>query len=179
MSLIRLPLAVRTEQDDAASGSPPPPSRCLRIALVNMPWARIHAPSIQCGLLQSIARRAGHECDSHYLNIEFASFFGSKAYDAIANIASERLHLMGEWLFSYAAFGEVTTDEQYFGEYPEVKSIWDELTGKGPDDLTEMRRRTLPDWIAACAAKPVWGNTTSSVSPPRSCRTRRRWHWGK
>ncbi|MFC9230102.1 RiPP maturation radical SAM C-methyltransferase [Streptomyces decoyicus] len=157
MSLIRLPLAVHTEQDDAESGSPPPPSRCLRIALVNMPWARIHAPSIQCGLLQSIARRAGHECDSHYLNIEFASFFGSKAYDAIANIASERLHLMGEWLFSYAAFGEVTTDEQYFGEYPEVQSIWDELTGKGPGDLTAMRRRTLPDWIAACAAKPVWG----------------------
>ncbi|MCZ1006022.1 RiPP maturation radical SAM C-methyltransferase [Streptomyces lydicus] len=156
MSLIRLPLAVRTEQDDAESGSPPP-SRCLRIALVNMPWARIHAPSIQCGLLQSIARRAGHECDSHYLNIEFASFFGSKAYDAIANIASERLHLMGERLFSYVAFGEVTTDDQYFGEYPEVKSIWDELTGKGLDDLTEMRRRTLPDWIAACAAKPVWG----------------------
>ncbi|MFD0163279.1 RiPP maturation radical SAM C-methyltransferase [Streptomyces decoyicus] len=157
MSLIRLPLAVRTEQDDAESGSPPPPSRCLRIALVNMPWARIHAPSIQCGLLQSIARRAGHECDSHYLNIEFAAFFGSKAYDAIANIASERLHLMGEWLFSYAAFGEVTADDQYFGEYPEVKSIWDELTGKGLDDLSEMRRRTLPDWIAECAAKPVWG----------------------
>ncbi|MGW2022447.1 RiPP maturation radical SAM C-methyltransferase [Streptomyces decoyicus] len=157
MSLIRLPLAVRTEQDDAESGAPPPPSRCLRIALVNMPWARIHAPSIQCGLLQSIARRAGHECDSHYLNIEFASFFGSKAYDAIANIASERLHLMGEWLFSYAAFGEVTADDEYFGEYPEVKSIWDELTGKGLDDLSEMRRRTLPDWIAECAAKPVWG----------------------
>ncbi|MGW7252284.1 RiPP maturation radical SAM C-methyltransferase [Streptomyces decoyicus] len=157
MSLIRLPLAVRTEQDDAASGSPPAPSRCLRIALVNMPWARIHAPSIQCGLLQSLARRAGHECESHYLNLEFAAFFGSKAYDAIANMASERMHLMGEWLFSYAAFGEVTTDDQYFGEYPEVKSIWDELTGKGLDDLTEMRRRTLPDWIAACAAKPVWG----------------------
>ncbi|MGW7021261.1 RiPP maturation radical SAM C-methyltransferase [Streptomyces decoyicus] len=157
MSLIRLPLAVRTEQDDAASGSPPAPSRCLRIALVNMPWARIHAPSIQCGLLQSLARRAGHECESHYLNLEFAAFFGSKAYDAIANMASERLHLMGEWLFSYAAFGEVTTDDQYFGEYPEVKAIWDELTGKGLDDLSEMRRRTLPDWIAACAAKPVWG----------------------
>ncbi|WP_406205179.1 RiPP maturation radical SAM C-methyltransferase [Streptomyces decoyicus] len=157
MSLIRLPLAVRTEQDDAASGSPPAPSRCLRIALVNMPWARIHAPSIQCGLLQSLARRAGHECESHYLNLEFAAFFGSKAYDAIANMASERMHLMGEWLFSYAAFGEVTTDDQYFGEYPEVKSIWDELTGKGLDDLSEMRRRTLPDWIAACAAKPVWG----------------------
>lgn len=176
MSLIRLPLAVRTEQDDAASGSPPAPSRCLRIALVNMPWARIHAPSIQCGLLQSLARRAGHECESHYLNLEFAAFFGSKAYDAIANMASERMHLMGEWLFSYAAFGEVTTDDQYFGEYPEVKSIWDELTGKGLDDLSEMRRRTLPDWIAACAAKPVWGNTTSSASRPPSCRTRRPWH---
>ncbi|MFJ8113603.1 RiPP maturation radical SAM C-methyltransferase [Streptomyces sp. NPDC096132] len=155
MSLIRLPLAVRTEADHEESASPP--SRALRVALVNMPWARIHAPSIQCGLLQSITRRAGHECDSHYLNIEFASFFGSKAYDGIANIASERLHLMGEWLFSYAAFGEVTPDDDYFAAYPEVKSIWDELTGKGLEDLVELRRERLPDWIAECAARPVWG----------------------
>ncbi|MFJ1610724.1 RiPP maturation radical SAM C-methyltransferase [Streptomyces sp. NPDC088253] len=155
MSIIRPPLAVRTAADHAASASPP--GKALRVALVNMPWARIHAPSIQCGLLQSITREAGHECDSHYLNIEFASFFGSKAYDTIANVASERLHLMGEWLFSYAAFGEVTPDDDYFAEYPEVKSIWDELTGKGLEDLVEMRRETLPDWVAACAAKPVWG----------------------
>ncbi|MFE3247215.1 RiPP maturation radical SAM C-methyltransferase [Streptomyces sp. NPDC059209] len=155
MSIIRLPLAVRTEADHTASASPP--GKALRVALVNMPWARIHAPSIQCGLLQSITREAGHECDSHYLNIEFASFFGGKAYDTIANVASERLHLMGEWLFSYAAFGEVTPDDDYFAEYPEVKSIWDDLTGKGLEDLVEMRRETVPDWIAACAAKPVWG----------------------
>ncbi|WP_158690532.1 RiPP maturation radical SAM C-methyltransferase [Streptomyces sp. 142MFCol3.1] len=155
MSIIRLPLAVRTEADHALSAAPP--SRALRVALVNMPWARIHAPSIQCGLLQSITRSAGHECDSHYLNIEFASFFGSKAYDAIANIASERLHLMGEWLFSYAAFGEVTPDDDYFAAYPEVKSIWDELTGKGIEDLVELRREKLPEWISACAARPEWG----------------------
>ncbi|MEU5101050.1 MULTISPECIES: RiPP maturation radical SAM C-methyltransferase [unclassified Streptomyces] len=154
MSIIHLPLAVRTAQEPQDRT---PPARRLRVALVNMPWARIHAPSIQCGLLQSITRSAGHECDSHYLNIEFASLFGAEAYDAIANIASERLHLMGEWLFSYAAFGEVTADNAYFGEYPEVKSIWDELTGKGLEDLARTRRETLPDWIAECAARAVWG----------------------
>ncbi len=156
MSIIRLPLAVRTEADHDLAASATPPSRSLRVALVNMPWARIHAPSIQCGLLQSITREAGHECDSHYLNIEFASFFGSAAYDTIANIASERLHLMGEWLFSYAAFGEVAPDDDYFAAYPEVKSIWDELTGKGLEDLVRLRREQLPQWIAECAARPEW-----------------------
>ncbi|MFD6191101.1 RiPP maturation radical SAM C-methyltransferase [Streptomyces sp. NPDC060275] len=155
MNVVRLPLAVRTEADHAVSAGPP--SRALRVALVNMPWARVHAPSIQCGLLQSIARRAGHVCDSHYLNIEFASVFGSEPYDAVANIASERLHLMGEWLFSYAAFGEVTPDDDYFTAYPEVKSLWEELTGEGLDDLVELRREKLPEWITACAARAEWG----------------------
>ncbi|MFF7341854.1 RiPP maturation radical SAM C-methyltransferase [Streptomyces sp. NPDC008163] len=155
MSVIHLPLPRHRGQDHPQPGTPP--SRSLRVALVNMPWARIHAPSIQCGLLQSITRRAGHHCDSHYLNIEFAAFFGSNAYDSIANIASERLHLLGEWLFSYAAFGEVTADRDYFAEYPEVESIWAELTGKGLDNLMTTRRDTLPNWIAECASKPVWG----------------------
>jgi ribosomal peptide maturation radical SAM protein 1 len=156
MSIVDLPLpVVRTEADHAPSADPP--ARRLRVALVNMPWARIHAPSIQCGLLQSITRRAGHECDSHYLNIEFAALLGATAYDAIANIASERMHLMGEWLFSYAAFGEVTADADYFAAYPEVAAIWDESTGKALDDLTALRRETLPNWITACAAGPVWG----------------------
>src|SRR5216683_2112975 len=43
------------------------PSRGLRVALVNMPWSRADAPSIQCGLLQALTRRAGHHCDVFYL----------------------------------------------------------------------------------------------------------------
>jgi len=133
-----------------------PPTRRLRVALVNMPWARVNAPSIQCGLLQSIARKAGHDCDTHYLNIEFAAFMGGVAYDKLAVMDSLRLHFLGEWLFSYAAFGEVTPIADYLAAYPEVQSDWSEWMGGDLDDLARMQRETIPKWITDCAARPVW-----------------------
>jgi ribosomal peptide maturation radical SAM protein 1 len=131
-------------------------SRPLRVALVNMPWARVNAPSIQCGLLQSVARRSGHDCDTHYLNVELAALLGGPGYDMIAKMDSPRLHLLGEWLFSYAAFGEVTSDAEYLAEYPELNQAWSEMERQGLPDLVTMRRETLPRWIAACAARPEW-----------------------
>jgi len=133
-----------------------PPARRLRVALVNMPWARVNAPSIQCGLLQSIVRRAGHDCDTHYLNIEFAAFMGGVSYDKLAVMDSLRLHFLGEWLFSYAAFGEVMPIADYLDAYPEVLSDWSEWMGGGVDDLIRMQRETVPQWIADCAARPEW-----------------------
>lgn len=139
------------------AGAEPAATRPLRVALVNMPWARIDAPSIQCGLLQSIARAAGHHCDVAYLNIEFAALFGSDSYDEIANVASERLHLIGEWLFSYAAFGEVTDEAQYLAEFPELAGLWERLRGGDLDDMIAVRREVLPGWLAEVAARPEWG----------------------
>src|SRR6266511_2481122 len=131
-----------------------PPSRRLRVALVNMPWARVNAPSIQCGLLQAITRKAGHDCDSHYLNIEFAAFMGGTSYDKLAVMDSLRLHFLGEWLFSNAAFGEVRPIDEYLTAYPEVLSDWSEWMQGDLDDLVRMQRETVPKWIADVAAGP-------------------------
>ncbi len=133
-----------------------PPSRRLRVALVNMPWARVNAPSIQCGLLQAITRKAGHDCDSHYLNIEFAAFMGGTSYDKLAVMDSLRLHFLGEWLFSNAAFGEVRPIDEYLTAYPEVLSDWSEWMQGDLDDLVRMQRETVPKWIADVAARPEW-----------------------
>ncbi|WP_344496196.1 hypothetical protein, partial [Nonomuraea monospora] len=134
--------------------SPPdllaPPSRALRVALVNMPWARVDSPSIQCGLLQAIAQRAGHECTVHYLNVELAAELGHGMYDLISELTDERLHQLGEWLFSYAAFGAVGEEAAYFEDFPEIAGIWEGVTGRGLDDLVEFRRRVLPQWLERC-----------------------------
>jgi ribosomal peptide maturation radical SAM protein 1 len=134
-----------------------PPTRRLRVALVNMPWARVNAPSIQCGLLQAITRRAGHDCDTHYLNIEFASFLGGEGYEKIAMMDAMRDYFLGEWLFSYAAFGEVLPVSEYLATYPEVQADWAEWTGGDTDDLVRAQRETLPKWITDCANRPEWG----------------------
>ncbi len=143
----------------AAPGAPevePPPARPLRVAMVNMPWARLDAPSIQCGLLQSVVRAAGHRCDAHYLNLDFAALIGARTYDGLAGIPSERLHLIGEWLFTYAAFGDVLPESAYYVDFPEVERLWGKLTGGGLDELTELRRRTIPDWLRGCVRGIDW-----------------------
>ena len=133
-----------------------PPARSLRVALVNMPWARLDAPSIQCGLLQSVVRAAGHRCDVHYLNLDFAAAIGAQTYNGLSGIPSERLHLIGEWLFSYAAFGEVLPESAYYQEFPEVEKQWAKLTGGSIDGLTELRRSTIPEWLRRCIRRIDW-----------------------
>jgi ribosomal peptide maturation radical SAM protein 1 len=134
----------------------PPPARSLRVALVNMPWARLDAPSIQCGLLQSVARDAGHQCDVQYLNLDFAVVIGAHTYNGLAGIPSERLHLIGEWLFSYAAFGEVLPESAYYRDFPEVEKQWAKLTGGSLAELTKLRRRTIPEWLQGCLRRINW-----------------------
>ncbi|HEX5543610.1 MAG TPA: RiPP maturation radical SAM C-methyltransferase [Micromonospora sp.] len=138
--------------------SEPPPTRSLRVALVNMPWARLDAPSIQCGLLQSVARDAGHQCDVHYLNLDFAAVIGAETYNGLSGIPSERLHLIGEWLFSYAAFGEVLPESAYYRDFPEVEKQWAKLTGGCLAELTKLRRRTIPEWLHGCVRRVDWGS---------------------
>ncbi|MCB5166988.1 RiPP maturation radical SAM C-methyltransferase [Streptomyces bambusae] len=129
----------------------------LRVALVNMPWARIDAPSIQCGLLKALAVREGHHCEVHYLNIELAVLLGPELYEGISDMRSERLHMLGEWLFAYAAFGEVVPEQEYFEEHPELEALWRELTGRGLDHLVELRRAVLPAWLDKALGEVDWG----------------------
>jgi ribosomal peptide maturation radical SAM protein 1 len=135
-----------------------PPARSLRVALVNMPWARLEAPSIQCGLLQAVTRAAGHQCTVRYLNLDFAATIGAKLYDGLASMRSERLHLIGEWLFSYAAFGEIVPEGEYYRDFPEVQQEWAELTGGTLDGLTELRRETIPRWLRGHARGSDWSD---------------------
>lgn len=76
-----------------------------RVALVNMPWAAAVRPSIQCGLLKAILERHDHTVDVHYLNADMAAELGAATYEALAEKRRNDL-LLGEWLFSIAAFGD-------------------------------------------------------------------------
>lgn len=128
----------------------------LRVALVNMPWARADAPSIQCGLLKSLAEAAGHRCEVLYPNLDLAALLGGELYDTVADLPSERLHMLGEWLFSYAAFGPLRGEDAYFAEYPELADLWRELTGADLDHLVSLRRDVLPGWLSKTLGDTAW-----------------------
>lgn len=127
----------------------------VRVCLVNMPWARIDAPSIQCGLLQAIGEAAGHHVESKYLNLELAGLLGTDLYGAISSARAERLHLFGEWLFAVAAFGRRDDGKAYVAEYPEVELIMQDV-GLSWADAIHLRNTVLPKWIDDIAADSCW-----------------------
>ena len=81
----------------------------LRIALVNMPWAPVNLPSIALTQLRSVVTERFSdrvEVDIHYLNHEFADFFGYEPYREVANTVAATVAGLGDWLFRSEAFPE-------------------------------------------------------------------------
>jgi ribosomal peptide maturation radical SAM protein 1 len=133
------------------------PARPLRMALVNMPWARTHTPSIQCGLLKAGLTRHGHRVDVHHLNLDLSAHLGTTRYDVFAEICSDRVTLLSEWLFTTALYGP-HDDTEYFEHLPaELLAMLDGYQVNA-DTLRELREQTLPEWIDQLATTIPWSD---------------------
>ena len=125
-----------------------------RVALVNMPFAGANRPSIQCGLLKAGLVREGHEVDVHYLNLELAAEIGEVTYRKLADLRWD--HLLGEWLFSAAAFGPRDDEEAYREAHPSLQETRKQLE-QDFDELRRMRNELFPQLIARWADGIDWG----------------------
>ncbi|MGH2583968.1 MAG: RiPP maturation radical SAM C-methyltransferase [Dehalococcoidia bacterium] len=129
-------------------------ARPLRVALVNMPFASTRYPSIQLGLMQSILRRHGIDAETHYLNLRFAHQLGWERYEVLC---SRRRHLLGEWLFARAAFGEGAPPPEAFLEAcPESVGSVGSRQETDDLDLLDLRERVAPAFIAECVERIAW-----------------------
>jgi ribosomal peptide maturation radical SAM protein 1 len=63
-----------------------------------MPWALEKMPSIQLGILKSIASNLDFTVNVQYLNLKLAFMIGMKTYDQL--IGSKAFTFLGEWLFN-------------------------------------------------------------------------------
>lgn len=124
------------------------------VALVNMPFAMADRPSIQCGLLKGALVAAGHRAEVFYLNLEFAAVVGAELYRELSRLRAELL--LGEWLFSYAAFGAAADEADYRRDCPAVDEIASRMK-LDFDELCRLRREVLPAWIAEWAERVDWG----------------------
>src|ERR1051325_460876 len=86
------------------------------VALVSMPALSARFPSFQLALLKPMLEREGIPAQTFSLFMYFGSRIGWKVNEAIADVWPS---MVGEWIWSKAAFGEecVTRDEDYFREY--------------------------------------------------------------
>jgi ribosomal peptide maturation radical SAM protein 1 len=124
----------------------------MRVALVNMPWARAEVPSIQCGLLKAGLAERGYPADVHYLNLELSALLGPQSYRAVMSLRAERSHLLGEWLFSTAAFGRQDDGAEYFSAV-----LGDDVSLEfSREQLLRLRDNVIPGWLDRVAAEDRW-----------------------
>src|SRR5215208_1772142 len=139
---------VRPDRGEHDTAVPP-----QQVALVNMPFAAAQRPSIQCGLLKAGLTRAGHDVDVHYLNLELAAELGEHLYRRLAVLRWDLL--LGEWLFSVAAFGPRHDEEAYRQAHPSMEETCKQL-GLGFEDLCRLRNETFPKLIERWTAAYDW-----------------------
>jgi ribosomal peptide maturation radical SAM protein 1 len=126
------------------------------VVLVSMPFMGIYRPSIQLGLLKAIAGQYGFPVRTLHANLDLAARIGADYY---SGLSQHRGRMVGEWLFSVAAFGDAAPD-------PEAKLLdefADELSylADSPEQLRDRLRRTreqdVPAYLDALVDTYPWG----------------------
>ena len=113
------------------------------VALVSMPFISPYHPSIQIGLLKSIALARGFPTVTLHLHLDLAKSLGLATYAALAEI---RGRLLGDWLFSREAFGDDAPDQGHRF----LDDFQDDLVGflgrakLTRDRITEIREKDIP-----------------------------------
>ncbi|HEX4871095.1 MAG TPA: RiPP maturation radical SAM C-methyltransferase [Nevskiaceae bacterium] len=132
------------------------------VALVNMPFASVHRPSLALGLLQPLARAAGFRADLHLFNLRLAQRLGLGPYEYLAGgqladgdgVAIE--HLSGEWLFSRCFHGRAAPPAaDYLAALRQRLSPHSRLPG-----LLRRVRRQIAPFLADCLAATDWSRYT-------------------
>src|SRR2546430_6575633 len=93
----------------------------MRIALVNMPFADWHRPSVGLSQLAAYTKREfgdAVDIEIRYVNIDFALLFEPGEYKEFANNVGYGTTGIGEWLFRQVAFPEFPDNaHDYFQRY--------------------------------------------------------------
>ena len=130
----------------------------LSTVLVSMPFMDADRPSIQLGLLTSIANGHGFPTRAVHANLEFAAQLGVDDY---RKLADHRGCLIGDWLFSVEAFGDAAPDPDgalldqfadaldYLGPSPSAVRAW----------LLAVRSQDVPKFLDAMVNLIDWQRT--------------------
>jgi len=126
----------------------------LRVALVNMPFNSTRYPSMQLGFLQAVLAQHAIPATTHYLNLHFAAHLGWEPYEVIATHYD---HLLGEWIFAGAAFGDGAPEPHRFLDTftSDLGRVCSKL-GRDTAYLLQLRREEAPAFIEHCLTAVPW-----------------------
>ncbi|MFY1671016.1 RiPP maturation radical SAM C-methyltransferase [Plantactinospora sp. WMMB334] len=125
------------------------------VILVSMPFMGVYRPSIQLGLLKALAEEYGFPVRTLHANLDFAARLGVDYYGALSE---HRGRLVGEWLFSAAAFGDDAPDREgkLLDEFAAELSYLGDSPGRVRDRLLRTREQDVPAYLEALVDTVPW-----------------------
>lgn len=126
------------------------------VALVSMPSLSARFPSFQLALLKPTLERAGIPAQTFSLFMYLGNEVGWRISETIADVWP---NLVGEWIWSKAAFGDEanTDDEEYFRVYETTFKSICASAGCTLDDIRRLRDEAAPKFIEFCVNSTNWG----------------------
>lgn len=125
------------------------------VVLITMPFMDPNRPSIQLGLLKSIVEQHGFPVRTLHANLDFAARIGVDCYKLLGQ---QRGPMVGDWLFSVAAFQDMAPDH----DACMIEELGDDLSyfGTSPLDLRkkllQIRDNDVPAYLDALVDEFPW-----------------------
>ena len=144
MRIDDMPATVTSEQHSA-----------LRVVLVSMPFMETHRPSIQLGLLKTLAAKRGFAVRTLHANLDFAARIGLDCYDLLCQ---HRGPMVGEWLFSLEAFPDTApdSDAHMIGDIADELSYFGLSTEELREKLSRIRSIDIPAYLDSLVGTFPW-----------------------
>jgi len=123
------------------------------VALVSMPTLSARFPSFQLALLKPTLERAGIPVQTFSLFMYFGEFIGWRVNEALADVYP---CMVGEWLWTKAAFGEFADNDEYFRIYANNLEAICHQGGCSLADVRNIREKAAPEFIDFCLNSIDW-----------------------
>jgi ribosomal peptide maturation radical SAM protein 1 len=125
------------------------------VVLVSMPFMSIYRPSIQLGLLKRIVEEHGFPARTVHANLDLAALIGPDYY---TRLSEHRGRMVGDWLFSVAAFGSEAPDPdgRFLDRFAADLSYLDEQPELLRKRLLHTRDHDIPAYLDELADDPAW-----------------------
>jgi ribosomal peptide maturation radical SAM protein 1 len=123
------------------------------VALISMPTLSARFPSFQLALLKPTLENAGIPVQTFSLFMYFGTFVGWRINETLADVYPS---MVGEWLWTKAAFGDFANDDEYFEIYRHNLAGICQNAGCTLDDLRRLRETEAPAFIDFCINSVDW-----------------------
>jgi hypothetical protein len=117
------------------------------VALVSMPMLSARFPSFQLGLLKPVLEAEGIPAQTFSLFMYFGTHVGWRLNEVISDVYPS---MVGEWIWTKAAFGDFADDDEYFRIYEQNLAGICRRAGCTTEDLRRVRDVAAPAFIDFC-----------------------------